>query len=97
MLEQEAGFCHPDIPDVRITARVWWHRDRGEDPYRFEPTHYAHTPEQVRPYVPSSPFARTNALAVERGIAAIMDQIERAKRAGHAPDASLLLRWPLGA
>ena len=97
VLEREIGFQHPDIPEVRIMVQVWWHRDLEPEPYRFELSHYVHTPEQVRPYVPSSPYARTAVAAVERAIAAIMDQIERAKRAGHSPDPSWFLRRPAGA
>lgn len=94
ILERVVSFVHPDIPRIRVTIEVWWHRDRSKSPYRFELSHYVQTPEQVRPYVPSEPYAPTEVKAVERAIAAIMDQVERAKRAGLAPDPSWLLRRP---
>lgn len=85
ILIREITFRPEDIPDVEVTVRILLDPTRTRDQYRFELSHYVHSPSQLGPYVPSGPFYGTEALAIDRGIRAITDWIATGKRDGHPP------------
>ncbi len=89
ILVREVTFRPAEIPDVKVTIQIWYDPDR-RDAYRFDLSHYAHTPEQAGPYIPSGPWYPTEALALHRGISAITDWIGAAKAKGHSPHVTWL-------
>jgi len=89
VLVREVTFRPEDIPDVKVTVRIWFDAGHQRQPYRFELSHHAQSPSQASPYV-SSPYYETEALALQRGISAITDWIEQGKRNGHSPESNWL-------
>lgn len=74
------------IPDVALRIRTYFDPDRDREPYRFALSHYAATPAQAGPYVPSAPWRPTESSALRAGIKAVVDYVESAAREGHVPD-----------
>lgn len=78
------------IPAVKVRIRIWLDPWMQREPYRFELSHYAATPDQAGAYLPSAPWSATEAGALRAGMKAIETWVAGAVRQGHRPDESWL-------
>ena len=62
-----------------------------DDPYHFEVSHHAHTPEQAAPYYPSRTSAESESEAIRQAIYTTTSFIKSAIRAGHEPQDNWLV------
>ncbi|MGD0992874.1 MAG: hypothetical protein ABR998_10420 [Gemmatimonadales bacterium] len=91
ILVRDVTFRLARIESVPIRVRVWFDALNARDPYRFELSHYAHTPTQADSYVPSAPYEDSEERALRRAIRTLVDWVEGAERQGHTPDPSWLV------
>ena len=72
VLIREYQFFIKDMTDLgKIRIRIYYDVHRKDLPFRFELSHYANTPSQADPYVPSTPYAETEEAALHTAIYSI--------------------------
>ena len=82
------GLSEPDP----IKIKIYYDFEYTRGPYRFELSHYIHTPTQMGPYIPSAPNFESESLALEYGISAITEYIGAAIREGHKLDSKWFVK-----
>ncbi|GKW33876.1 MULTISPECIES: hypothetical protein [Pectobacterium] len=80
-------FSLKDIP-VEITVRL---TKTESNSYRFELSHYIHTPEQLGPYRPSRSGGDDREYALYRAVTAITFYYDLAIGKGHKPSAEWIV------
>ena len=90
ILVREVKLRLRSIESVQITIRIWFDIEQ-RDQYRFDLSHYVHSPVQAGPYIPSAPWCPTEALALEGGIEALTNWVESGQKEGHEPSPSWLI------
>ena len=68
-----------------VRIRVNRHSATGEMPYFYRTSHFAHTPLQTTPYIPSDPWESSAAAATTRAVEELLSFLEEAKSKGHEP------------
>jgi len=91
----EGQFQLEELPGITIRfriKRILVPQLQAHNRYRFELSHYIHTPEQAGPYIPSGPYYPTVDDAAEKAIYfTIVDWYKEAITKGHTPDESWLV------
>jgi len=88
-LVREFSFDLEAVPDVTIRFKVWKsHSVYHGDKYTYTVSHHIHTPIQLDPYHPSTPFGDDEVWVTRRAVTDIMRFYSDAIKAGHNPSAA---------
>jgi hypothetical protein len=78
--------------DSSVTVRIYKHlRGNQESRFSFETSHYIHTPEQIGPYIPSTPWYDDQSYALHRAVDSIVTYYNAAVKVGHTPSSEWLV------
>ena len=84
-------FSFPRMEQPRVTVRIWYDRDQIDSPFRYETSHYCHTPLQAGPYISSAPWRSTEEDAIAAAVSSIGTMIASAIEQGYEPDPAWLV------
>ena len=68
-----------------VRVRVYRHPATVETQYFYQTSHFAHTPLQTAPYIPSDPWESSAAAATTRAVEELLSFLEEARSKGREP------------